>query len=79
MANKTKTVEIILCTECKGTGSNTRQELVDYHVGEYEYHHTVCLICRGAGRLKVTTEVTREPYENPIMKELVFNKLQGKK
>lgn len=74
---KSKTEEVVLCSECKGTGSITKEELVDYHRVEYIYTYHLCKKCNGAGRLKITTEITTEPYDNPVIKELVFNKLQG--
>lgn len=56
--NTRTSIEIILCTECKGSGEIHRDELVDYHKRDYITHTTVCRICDGKGRIKRTTLIT---------------------
>jgi DnaJ-class molecular chaperone len=63
----TRTVEIILCSSCKGEGKIEESELTDYHRGEYRCWDEMCTRCKGSGRMKKTVETyqTIEPYTTP--------------
>lgn len=39
------------CTACDGTGWKSKEELVDYHRGDYEIIHSLCKECSGGGRV----------------------------
>ena len=60
-----KTIEIILCTMCKGEGVQRHDEMTSYHKREYTTHVTECKWCNGSGRRLKTTEIKYEPYINP--------------
>jgi DnaJ-class molecular chaperone len=60
----TKTVEIILCSTCKGSGQTSYEECVNYHKREYDTIYKTCYNCKGSGRLKHITTVEIEPYCN---------------
>lgn len=51
-----------LCPQCKGIGTITKEELVDYHRNDYETIRSECKFCLGDGRVVVVT------------KELIFSK-----
>lgn len=58
-----QTKEIVSCSHCKGTGWTSREELSDYHRGEYRDVHEECTFCKGEGRLTRTHDVVRiSPY-----------------
>jgi DnaJ-class molecular chaperone len=57
-----KTTEIILCVKCKGAGTISYEELIDYHKREYTTIEEVCNSCGGSGRMKKITEVTYEKF-----------------
>jgi hypothetical protein len=55
-----KTVEIVICTSCKGTGKIFTDVLVDYHKREYDTIVEKCERCNGSGRLQKITTVVYE-------------------
>lgn len=57
------TVEVILCTACKGNGHIYTDVMTDYHKREYETYKTECKNCKGTGRLLKTTVVTYEAFK----------------
>lgn len=57
------TVEVILCSSCKGKGYNLTDVLVDYHKREYETHRSDCIYCKGSGRMWKKTTVTYEAFK----------------
>jgi len=59
-----KTIEIILCRTCKGSGQTSYEECVDYHKREYDTIYKTCYNCKGSGRLKQISTVEIEPYCN---------------
>jgi len=54
-----------LCQSCKGLGVTSREELTDYHKGEYGTFYDKCKICDADGRIIVRkTEISfRGSYE----------------
>lgn len=48
--------EVELCPQCKGIGTITKEELVDYHRNDYETIRTPCKFCLGDGRIVVVTK-----------------------
>lgn len=64
-----KKEEIILCTNCKGSGVLRFETLTDYHKGEYDVWYDVwyedCHSCEGQGIIVKCTEVTYKPYKKP--------------
>ena len=61
------TIEVVLCSMCKGEGVICNDELVDYHKRDYVTHVLECKICKGSGRLKRITTVTYEPHTNKTL------------
>ncbi len=59
-----KTVEIVICTSCNGTGKIFTDVLVDYHKREYDTHVEECKHCNGSGRLKKVTTVVYEGFKS---------------
>lgn len=57
--------EILVCFQCKGSGTIGERELADYHRGEYDEWNVICKGCGGSGRQIKTTTITIEPYDNP--------------
>lgn len=59
---------IVLCDNCKGTGS------VKYDVGIHktEYEISECKQCEGTGRLLQTTVITYKPYRGKPSSEKKF-------
>lgn len=72
MSNK----EIVICDQCKGAGCTEGRELADYHKHEYHYFDILCTRCNGSGRLQKTTTVDYQPYDNPKVANLTFEKLK---
>ena len=51
-----KTVEVVLCSSCKGRGYLLVENCVDYHRGIYDNDKKDCRKCDNTGRLlKITT------------------------
>lgn len=46
------TTNFSICTVCKGTGIYYREELTNYHRGEYDYFEETCHHCGGVGTFK---------------------------
>lgn len=42
-----------LCQSCKGLGFTSREELTDYHRGDYSTFHDKCKVCDADGRVIV--------------------------
>lgn len=56
--------EIVICNSCSGTGFSTREELVDYHKGDYESFTEKCERCAGDGRMiKSKEKLSYREYE----------------
>lgn len=54
--------QVIVCISCNGIGSYTKEELVDYHKGDYETTRHTCKNCNGDGRM---VEHTRTIFVRP--------------
>jgi DnaJ-class molecular chaperone len=48
---------VVMCDLCKGTGRYYKEELTDYHRGEYDSIRYDCKKCNSGGRL-IVEEVT---------------------
>ena len=53
-----KTLDIILCNHCKGSGRTSYEVCIDYHKRDYDTILETCKHCDGKGRLLKCTEIT---------------------
>jgi len=52
---------VVSCEKCSGTGFVSREELADYHRGEYSTITNECSNCKGSGRqVEVKSEISFE-------------------
>ena len=64
---KHEKLEILLCDKCNGKGVVHREELIDYHKGDYNYWTEECPRCKCSGLIQkhIVTETTITPYFPP--------------
>lgn len=79
--------DIVLCSICKGSGVYLKEELTDYHRGDYDTRYEFCATCGGEGRMIECTYTARVRLELPnnsytdykTIKKLYSEKLDGRK
>lgn len=74
------TVETIQCPCCKGKGFTEREELTDYHKGEYDTFRDDCEYCNKVGAVKRTSKEIkgREDYWKDHGDESLLSSLQNR-
>ena len=63
--------EVVICDKCFGFGKIDKDELINYHKGEYDSWEVDCDKCGGTGRLIKETKIS---YRKLTKKELKLKK-----
>lgn len=54
--------EIVICGICKGKGTITKSEIINYHNNISDEWLEKCETCKGSGRLVRTVKITTNPF-----------------
>ena len=65
--------KIVACSVCNSSGIVSREELVDYHKGDYDVWNELCSGCDGEGRIIETTHSFRIEFNTPDSKTTYTN------